>query len=190
VQAPADQVIEADISRLESEIRQLKVQYDMFLVGALPREPHELRSNVQRMIKRYSNAPIRKYQHRFQFNALVARFNCLSELWGKTLRSMEEGDRPAPAVAERADRRREKTLATCHVSPGNGADPAELRNLHDRFLSARRRAGENGDIPYEAFARKIAAQASHLKQKTGCEDVELRLVVHDRKVQLKARPGR
>ena len=43
----------------------------------------------------------------------------------------------------------------------------------------------------QAFAaRWVASQAKKLREKAGCHEVELRLVVEDRKVHLKARPGR
>jgi hypothetical protein len=188
VQAPSDGVVEAEIAKLESDIRQLKIQYDMFFAGGRKREPIELRGTIERTIKRYTHAAIRKYHHRFHFNALVARFNTLSELWGKTVRAREVGDRPAAAVADRAGRRHEKTLARCQLSQARAED-AGLKQLHDRFIHARRKAGDSTVIPYEAFVKKIAAQANQIKQKTGCDGVELRVVVNDRKVQLKARPA-
>ena len=180
--------IEEEISRLESGIRELKIRYDMFFAGALSREPFELRNRLEGLIRRYANAPIRKYEHQFHFNALIARFNCLSELWGKTMRDREEGDRPAPAVVERAGQR-ERTLAICRVQDPERSEDA-LRQLHARFLEARKRAGvQNGRVPFKAFARKIASQTKSLRESSGCKHVELRIVVSDRRVLLKARPG-
>jgi hypothetical protein len=180
--------IEADIAQLEIRLRQLKVQYDMFFNGALPREPFELRADVERLIKRYSNAPIRKYAHRFHFNSLVSRFNTLSELWTKTIRSMEEGDRPVPVLAERGPT--EKLLATCRIQDTR-KDQDLLREMHSRFIEARRKMGEeNGKLSFKDFVRGVASQARTLREKSGCEEVELRLLVVDRKVHLRARPGR
>lgn len=179
--------IEDDIARLERSLRQLKIQYDMFFAGALPREPHELKANVQRLIKRYSNAPIRKYAHRFQFNSLVHRFNSFSELWSKTIRGLEEGEQPLPVVSDRAA---EKVLTTCRVR-----DPLKeqdlLRHLHTSFVEAQRRLGSgNGQLPFDRFVRAIASQAQNLREKTRCSQIELRIIVEDRKVHLKARPGK
>jgi hypothetical protein len=180
--------IEADIARLETRLRQLKVQYDMFFNGALPREPFELRADVERLIKRYSNAPIRKYAQRFHFNSLVSRFNSLSELWTKTIRNLEEGDRPSPAAAGRGPS--EKVLTTCRIH-----DPIKeqelLRFVHSRYLEARRKmGGANGKVSFSDFVRGITSQAKSLRDKSGCDEIELRLIVADQKVHLKARPGR
>jgi len=181
--------VDADLDRLESGLRQLKIQYDMFFAGSLPKQPYELRAQLERLIKRYSNAPIRKYATRFHFNALVSRYNSLSELWSKTLRTMEEGDRPAPALLDRA-RNGERTLAVCRVTDPR-SEHETLRQLHARYLEARKKSGERGGrLTFEAFVQGISSQAEQLRKKAGCEKVELRLVVADRKVHLKARPGR
>jgi len=187
ISSPSSRKIEDDIARLETGLRQLKVQYDMFFAGALPREPHELRANVQRLIKRYSNAPIRKYAHRYHFNSLVHRFNSFSELWSKTIRNLEEGEQPLPVVADRAA---EKVLTTCRIR-----DPLKeqelLRHLHSSFLEAQRKLGKgNGQLPFDRFVRVISSQAQSLREKTRCNQIELRIIVEDQKVHLKARPGR
>jgi hypothetical protein len=181
--------IEAELVRLETGIRQLKIQYDMFFAGSIPKQPLELRGELERLIRRHSATPIRKYSLRFHFNALVSRFNSLSELWAKTIRSLEEGERPAPAVADRAGAG-EQIVARCAVN-----DPETqregLRVLHTRFLEARKKAGDgSAKLSFESFLRTVSAQASKLRDKTGCAKVELRVIIHDHKVVLKARPGR
>ena len=179
--------IEAEMARLEANLRQLKIQYDMFFSGALPRAPHELRVDVERLIKRYSTTSMQKYAHRFRFNSLVSRFNSLSELWGKTIRTREEGERPVRAFAFRAG---ENVLTTCRIR-----DPIKeqelIRRLHARFLEARRKIeSRNGKVSFESFFRVIASQAKNLRKKTRCDHIELRIIVEDKKVQLKARPGK
>ena len=174
--------------RLQVGLRQLKVQYDMFFAGSLPRQPHELRADLERIIKRLSGHPIRKYSQRFHLASLVSRFNAMSELWTKTLRTLEEGDRPAPSVADRV--KGERLLTTCRVQ-NPSQEEASLKLLHARFMEARKKAGDEVDgVSFRAFVKGIVSQTRRLKDKTGCEEIELRIVVQDRKVQLKARPGR
>ncbi len=179
----------ADMARLESGIRQLKIQYDMFFAGSIPKQPQELRGEIERLIRRYSVNPIHKYAPRFHFNALVSRFNSLSELWAKTLRALEEGDRPAPAVADRAGTQ-ERIIARCTVKDPV-EDHAHLKLLHASLLDARKKSGESGGkLSFDTFVRSVSAQAGKLREKTGCAKVELRVIVHDRKIMVKARPGR
>ena len=180
--------VDAELERLQIGLRQLKVQYDMFFAGSLPRQPAELRAELERLIKRLSSHPIRKYSQRFHLASLVSRFNAMSELWSKTLRTLEEGDRPAPSVADRV--RGERLVSTCRVQdPAH--EEASLKLLHARFVEARKKAGDGDDgVSFRAFVKGIVSQTRRLKDKTGCEEIELRIVVQDRKVQLKARPGR
>ena len=181
--------LDAELGRLESGIRQLKIQYDMFFAGSIPKQPLELRGELERIIRRHSATPIRRYASRFHFNALVSRFNSLSELWAKTLRGLEEGDRPAPAVADRAGTS-EQIVARCMLAESDNERDL-LKLLHGRLLEARKKAGEApGKVSFESFALTISAQARKMREKTGCAKVDLRVIVVDHKVMVKARPGR
>ena len=180
--------IEADLHRLEVGIRHLKVQYDMFFAGALKREPFEMRAELDRIIKRHANSPIQKYAQRFHLNTLISRFNSLSELWGKTIRSREEGNRPAPAMTD-LEGPREKLVARCRFHDVK-TDQAELQHLYKRFAETRQRldAGKRV-VSFEKFALGVANQSERLRKQSGCAEIELRVVVHDHKVLVKARPG-
>jgi hypothetical protein len=179
--------VESDIARLESGIRQLKVQYDMFFAGALPREPLELRAELEQIIRRHSHSTINKYATRFHFNALVSRFNSFCELWGKTTRSHEEGDHRSHSSLDKFEIK-ERLLGRCRI--GASMEDAEgLRRLHSRYAFARRRSGAVAP-DLASFLRSIDAQMQRLRQQSKCGQIELRLVLRDEKVQIKARPVR
>jgi hypothetical protein len=180
--------IEGDLHRLEVGIRQLKVQYDMFFAGAIKREPIELRGQIDRIIKRHANSPIQKYAQRFHLNTVISRFNSLSELWGKTIRSREEGDRPAPAMTDR-DGPREQLVARCRFQDAT-TNQVDLQRLYTRFVETRRRldAGKRV-VSFEKFALGVSNQSQRLQKQSGCAEIELRVVVTDHKVLVKARPG-
>jgi hypothetical protein len=178
--------IEDDLQRLERGIRVLKIDYDRFFNGGLKTEPVQSRAGVNKLIKRYAEVPLRKYADRFHFNALVSRFNVLAEHWDRTLRSREEGaHRRLPRAADSA----ETLVARCRIGV-DVSDEHALHGLHDSFVNARRRHGDGAAaaISYERFVRGITSQAERLRKQSGCDEIELRVVVHDRKVELKARP--
>ena len=187
--------MEADLDRLQANLRQLKIQYDMFFVGSIPKPPLQLRTEVEAIIKRYAHASVKQYAFRFRFNSLVGHYNSLSELWNKTLRRSEEGDRNAPTTADRARSNGSGPAAETTIAGYMVQDPAtereQIKLLHAKYLEARKKAGEiEGTVSFEAFLRGVAAQAQRLREKNRCDKVELRIVVAGRKVQLKARPGR
>jgi len=187
VQEVVSSELEADLARLQSALRQLKIQYDMFFAGSIPRQPTELRAEVERLLKRYNGHHIRKYAHRFHLNSLIARYNSLSELWAKTLRNLEEGERRVPALSEKMPE--ERTLASFVFSDPE-RERESLRLLHSRFVEARRKAGDkNAELPFDRFVRGIVSKTGKLREDAGCDKIEVRLVVRDRKVQLKARSG-
>lgn len=178
---------EEDIHRLDVALRELKVKYDQFFAGALDRQPFEVRAEVERIINRISKQPPGKLALRFHFNALVSRFNSFSELWGKTLRTMEEGDHRSAAFTDRFDLR-ERLLTRCLVGDPD-RNQEELRRMHARFVAARERHGKRG-VPFEKFARGIAAQTAKLRAKHECDQIEVRLVESGDEVQIRARPDR
>jgi hypothetical protein len=185
---PSMAEIEEDINRLELGIRQLRIQYEMFFAGGMKREPTILRNNINKLVKRYNEVAIPKVAQRFRFSALVSRYNIFLELWSKRLRDMEEGDRTSRAEIQQTQ---ENVVARCRLNDRE-ADQRVLRKLHAQFLAARRREqkGAAKEISFERFARGVAAQTEQLRARAGCEEVELRLVVGDGDVQIKARPGR
>lgn len=185
--AAAQKAYEQEIRRFEVALRELKVKYDQFLAGGLDREPIELRHEVESIIRRVSQAPPGKYAQRFHFNALVGRFNCFAERWGKAVRVHEEGDHRSANVAERLGLR-ERLLTRCVLSDPQRADQ-DLRRLHARFVEARARQGK-GPVPFDRFARGIAAQARMLQARHECGPIEVRLVETGDEVQIRARPGR
>jgi len=185
---PSTAQVEADLARLETAIRELKIQYDMFFAGSRKLPPRELHAQVEKFIRRYLNSPMPRYANRFHFNALVSRFNSHAELWAKSVRKMEEGDRRSPVADPHG--LREKLVARCRTADPKGDEEA-MRGLYKRFQEAQRRVGREGrTVSYDRFVQGISAQTSRLQESTGCGEIELRLVICDDKVQLRARTGK
>ena len=186
---PSSAALDADLAKLDTTLRQLKVQYDMFFAGALKRQPLELRAEAEKIIKRYAQASIQKYAQRFHLNTLVSRYNSLAELWGKTLRTREEGDWHVPAAPEAAEPQ-ETLVARCRIRDAE-RQADDLRPLYERFVEARRaHEGETRDLPFDKFLRGIARKTRTLQEQGECGEIELRVVVTDHRVELRARSRR
>ena len=99
------------------------------------RAPARAGDEVDHLVRRASNLSIRKYAHRFHLNSLIARYNAMSELWGKTMRAREEGDRPPAQLADRRGAR----ATSCRIGE-NDRDDLALRRLHREFEEARKRS--------------------------------------------------
>jgi hypothetical protein len=83
--------IEEGLGHIEVEIRQLKVQYDMYFSGVIPRQPFELRKDVETMLKTLGNTPMQRFVDRYRYNALASKYQTMVELWNKMIRAKEEG---------------------------------------------------------------------------------------------------
>ena len=87
--------LEGDLQRLESDPRQLELEYTMSFAGQRPRPPLESRARVEAIIRRWDRVPIEGSTERFRYNTLQMRFRTFADLWDRGLRAREEG-RPGP----------------------------------------------------------------------------------------------
>jgi hypothetical protein len=78
------------ISRLEDDIRKLKIDFDIYFNGSTKRPPLEARARLESMIKRVSDNRNLSYAQRYQLNSLISRFTSYRELWRRTLRARGE----------------------------------------------------------------------------------------------------
>lgn len=79
--------IDAQLSRLEDDIRKLKIDFDIYFNGSTKRPPLEARARLDSMIKRISDSRNLTYAQRYFFNTLVARFTSYRELWRRSLKA-------------------------------------------------------------------------------------------------------
>ena len=67
-------------------------------------------------------------------------------------------------------------------------DSEAVRELFERFVTARQEAGEAAPVKFESFQKLIVQQASRIVSEKGAQAVDFRLETKDGKVSLKARP--
>lgn len=79
--------IDAQLARMEDDIRKLKIDFDIFFNGSTKRPPLEARARLEAYIKRLSDNRSLTFAQRYYFNTLVARFTSYRELWRRTLKA-------------------------------------------------------------------------------------------------------
>ena len=82
--------LDKQISRLEDDIRKLKIDFDIYFNGATKRPPLEARARLESMIKRVSDNRALSYAQRYQLNSLISRFTSYRELWRRSLKARGE----------------------------------------------------------------------------------------------------
>ena len=187
---PAPTEIDRDLQRLETELKRLEAEYNMFFSGRLPKPPWETRGRVDALVKQYDRAHIQNYGDRFRFTSLQSRYAAFVDLWDRGLRAREEG-RAGPFVHLRAEKPPDKPKGPDdHVlyvaafrDPVREAD--KLRDLYDSLAEARREVGEEA-IPFHKFAELVKSQVKKLRD-VGSAEVAFRVAVKGGKVNFTAR---
>ena len=89
VQTKQEEAAEMDqeLSRMEDDIRKLKIEFDIYFNDATKRPPLEARARLESYIKRVADNRSLTYAQRYYFNTLVARFTAYRELWRRTLKA-------------------------------------------------------------------------------------------------------
>lgn len=82
--------LEQQLTRMEDDIRKLKIEFDIYFNGATKRPPLEARARLESFIKRVSDNRALTYAQRYHFNTLVARFTSYRELWRRMLKAKGE----------------------------------------------------------------------------------------------------
>lgn len=200
-----------DLERIEDGIRKLKVQYELYFVGAEKLPPTRMHEEVDKLVKKYASMSLQRPADRFYFNNVQSRYNAYSELWNKQLRMKEEGRLPSgrPAVrsvpVDGGAAARSARPAAGGARSGGPPQSTEdavrinlefpedisLLRLYERFAAARAHAGQGEAVPaFEPFRDQVRAQLEALRKKGVRGQVEFRISVQDSKVSLKARPVR
>lgn len=187
---PEPTEIQRDLQALESDLKKLEAEYNMFFSGRAPRPPWETRKRVEALVRRWDRDHIETAGDRFRFQTLQARFQKFVELWDRGLRAREEG-RPGPfaqpppkAPPKKEQQDSSKVLyVTAFKDPMHEMD--KLHSLYDTLMDARRQVGDDV-VPFHRFASLVKDQVTKLRD-TGSPEVAFRVAVKDGKVNFTVR---
>jgi len=198
---PPSSPINDDLDVLERQFRQLQIEWEKFFGGVEKKPPTDLRARVEALIKKYAYAEIRNNGERFRYQTLSTRYATFNELWNKRMRAIEEGRplgihgiyerkvAPPPVYAPPPPAARAAGGGSGEFRVKDpGGDTDAVRSLFDRFLEARKAAGEAAPVKFESFQKIISQQAARILTEKGAQAVDFRLETKDGKVSLKAKP--
>lgn len=195
--------IDDDMTQLERDIRQLKVEYDQYFGGGRKRPPTEIEWRIDQMVKRNSERIGElKFAHRFRFNNLAQTYAKYKEIFRKRLQQREEGNVQrhfgAAARAIEAERHRTKAGQEKAANAANGSfriacsepdrENEKIDQLYQVLISAKQEAGEKVDkLSRENFQEFVRKKTQDLRKQKECKEVEYVVEVASGKVKLKAR---
>ena len=199
--------VDEELAQLERDIRQLKIEYDMYFGGGRKRPPNEVEWRIELLVKRYAERGGElKFAQRFRFNNLCQTYAKYKDIFRKRLAQREEGKVQrhfgAAARAIEAERARpqpetsskESTAAAAAESRGfrmvcsePEREPRKVDELYDAFLRAKQEAGEEtSKLNRAGFNEFVRKTTKDLQAKKNCRDVEYVVETVDGQVKLKA----
>jgi hypothetical protein len=188
---PEPTEIERGLQQIETDLKRLEAEYNMYFSGRLPKPPWETRSRVEAMVKKYDRSYIQNYGDRFRFQTLQSRFAAFIDLWDRGLRAREEGRAGPFAHKPRtpAEEPKPKGPADHILYVAAFQDPLremdKLHELYDSLAEARREVGED-NVPFHKFADLVKNQVKKLRS-DGNAEVAFRVAVKGGKVNFTAR---
>ena len=195
--------IDEDLSQLERDIRQLKIEYDMYFGGGRKRPPTEIEWRIDLVVKRYGErGGDMKFGQRFRFSNLSQTYAKYKDVFRKRLAQREEGKVQrhfgAAAKAIEAERAKAQAAAAATASaeaakvfrvvctaPEKEADKVE--QLYEAFVRAKQEAGEElGKMSRAGFNEFVRKKTKDLQKQKNCHEVEYVVETVDGQVKLKA----
>lgn len=193
--------IDEELAQMERDIRQLKIEYDMYFGGGRKRPPTEVEWRIEIIIKRYAErGGDLKYNQRFRFTNLTQTYAKYKEVFRKRLAHREEGTvqrhfgAAAKAIeAERAKSHPEQPASAAANRPFHMVCSApeneteKVDQLFEAFQRAKESAGEPmGKMTRSAFNEFVRRKTKDLQTQKNCREVEYVVETVDGQVKLKA----
>jgi hypothetical protein len=196
--------IDEDLSALERDIRQLKIEYDMYFGGGRKRPPTEIEWRIELIVKRYGErGGDMKFGQRFRFGNLAQTYAKYKDVFRKRLANREEGkvQRHFGAAAKAIEAERAKAQAAAEAtaaSPGSAKvfrvvctapekEPDKVEQLFEAFVRAKQEAGEEmGKMTRAGFNEFVRKKTKDLQTQKNCNEVEYVVETVDGQVKLKA----
>ena len=184
--------ISDDLIRLEQQLGELITRYDQYFNGLEKREPLQLRTEVERLIRSYVGTQINNTMYRHRYYTLTARFNTYREHWGRILRLIDEGrftrDR---FISDLHQQRRPNGAASSSAASAVKEQQPPAGNDLDRVFREYRDARAACNLPVdglsiESLSATLDKQRPVLADKLGTNDIVFRVVVEQGKPKIKA----
>jgi hypothetical protein len=192
--------VEEELNLLESQLRRLKIEYEVFFSNPQKKPPADLEWRVLSLLRKFSDGSHMNFSQRFRYNEIAQRYAIYSDLWRKKSRIREEGyRRPQDALLSVQGVRPEEHESEHKVyglSRGasfviafadQAAEREAVEKLYQALSEAKKKTGENASGSLESFSSFVEKKTREIRTQFGCQSVEYSVDVANGKVKLTAR---
>jgi hypothetical protein len=177
------------LSRLEEDIRKLRVEFDIFFNGAAKRPPYDTKGRVETLLKRLGDDRTLTFAQRYRYNSLTARYTAFRDLWRRLMQGREEGRDPVSAARASVKKEQPTSIpAVSFVCMDAHREVGLVKDLYHSLLEAKQKCGESVEgLSFPQFHRLVASKSDGLKERHGCERVKFSVAVENGHVSFKAK---
>jgi hypothetical protein len=202
--------IDEELNLLDSNIRRLKIEYEIFFNNPTKRPPTEIEWKVLTLLRKFSDGSKMNFSQRYRYNEMAQRYAIYSDLWRKKSRIREEGYRRPQDALLSVQGVREAEHETAHQAYGIrhtaadsdsvsderpfaiecsdvSAEPEKIEHLFKALSEAKTKAGEQVSGSLDSFTSFVQKKTSQIRKEYGCHSVEYTVEMQDGHVRLKAK---
>jgi len=82
--------VDEELGVLESQLRRLKIEYEVFFSNPQKKPPSDLEWKVLALLRKFSDGARLSFSQRFRYNEMAQRYAIYSDLWRKKSRIRED----------------------------------------------------------------------------------------------------
>jgi hypothetical protein len=208
--------IDEELSLLESQLRRLKIEYEVYFSNPTKKPPTDVEWKVLSLLRKFSDGGRMSFQQRFRYNEMAQRYAIYSDLWRKKGRIREEGYRrpqdallsvqgvrpseehepvhhPVYGVAHAAAAAAVATAPSVNERPltvqcsDARTEHDQVEKLYKALTDAKKRAGESVTGNIDSFTSFVQKKTDQIRKQHGCQWVEYTVETQDGQVRLKAK---
>jgi hypothetical protein len=176
------EAVDEQLRSLDFKLGQLRREYEQYFLGTRPREPIQLRGEVQKLVITLTNQPFQNTALKFRFASLCSRFQAFRRQWDETLRKIEAGTYERHSFKARI-RRGGAPAAPEAAAPAPAGD-----ELYRSLVDARMACGQEvKSLSREKVDQLISRQREQLRERFGRDaDFRFRVAVENGRAKIKA----
>ena len=197
--------IDEELNVLESQLRRLKIEYEVFFSNPQKKPPSDIEWKVLSLLRKFSDGGRMSFTQRFRYNELAQRYAIYSDLWRKKSRIREVGyrrpqdallsvqgvrieehepERKIYGVGHATETREQPFVMDCTDA---SADNEKVEKLFVALSEAKKKAGESASGSLESFTTFVQKKTQQIRKQHGCQAVEYSVDVTGGKVKLTAK---
>jgi hypothetical protein len=195
--------IDEELTHLDSLLRRLKIEYEVYFNNPTKRPPADMEWKVLALLRKHGDGNRLNFAQRFRYNEMAQRYAIYSDLWRKKSRIREEGyRRPQDALLSvqgvREAEHEQKHHQAYGVTAGNAngfslsvsdvaSEGEHVERLYNALVAAKKKSGESVSGSFDSFSAFVKKKTDQIRKQHGCQAVEYSVEMQDGQVKLKAK---